>query len=257
MAKKKNLVYIKQYKRRHVNYHKFVLLVVFFVACLLAGYFFSLSSFFAIDTIKVEGNQLVSDDRVIALSGIEKGRNIFKINQQELSRWLQIDPLIGGVTVSRKLPGTLVINVEERKSVAIIATGQAFVWLDQQGNVISRMVKMGDFDAPLLTGLSDFDYSVMPGTVIKNDSVDQALDLLRQMTDEMRMQISEINVADPQKIVVYTKDGIEVRVGDGKGFEDKYILYTAIIDDRTTNGDIKQIKYIDVAVVDKPVITYN
>ncbi len=257
MAKKKNLVYIKEYKKRHANNQRFVLMVVFFVACLLAGYFFSLSSFFSINTIKVEGNKLVGNDRVIALSGIEKGRNIFKINQQELSQWLRIDPLIANATVSRKLPGTLIINVEERKSVAVIATGQAFIWLDQQGTVITRMVKMNKFDVPLLTGLNKFDYSVMPGTVIKNDSLDKALDLIRQMTADMRSHISEINVADPQKIIVCTKDGIEVRVGNGEDFEDKYILYTAIIEDRTTNGDIKQIKYIDVTVVDKPVITYN
>jgi len=169
MAKKKNLVYIKEYKRSRANNHKFVLLVVFFVACLLAGYFFSLSSFFAIDTIKVEGNQQVSDERVIALSGIEKGRNIFKINEQELSQWLKIEPLLAGATVSRKLPGTLIIKVEEREATAIIATGRAFIWLDQQRMVISRFVKMDSFDVPLLTGLSDFDNSVMPGTYVKNE----------------------------------------------------------------------------------------
>jgi len=257
MAKKKNLVYIKEYKRSRANNHKFVLLVVFFVACLLAGYFFSLSSFFAIDTIKVEGNQQVSDERVIALSGIEKGRNIFKINEQELSQWLKIEPLLAGATVSRKLPGTLIIKVEEREATAIIATGRAFIWLDQQRMVISRFVKMDSFDVPLLTGLSDFDNSVMPGTYVKNESVDQAIVLLKQMTDEMRSQISEVNVADPQKIIIYTKDGVEVRLGDGEDFEEKYILYTAIIADRTTNGDIRQIAYIDVAVLDKPVISYN
>jgi len=91
----------------------------------------------------------------------------------------------------------------------------------------------------------------------KTSTVDQAIVLLKQMTDEMRSQISEVNVADPQKIIIYTKDGVEVRLGDGEDFEEKYILYTAIIADRTTNGDIRQIAYIDVAVLDKPVISYN
>ena len=124
-----------------------------FLGILAAAGVFLSSGFFAIENIEVEGNVYYSDDEVINIAAAKTGGNLFwEAGTGEIKDRLKEDPYFAQVKVKRKLPDTLVIEVEERKQIAAIVYGDKYIVIDRKGTVLRK----SDVDpkVTLLTGLT-------------------------------------------------------------------------------------------------------
>ncbi|MDR1272064.1 MAG: FtsQ-type POTRA domain-containing protein [Clostridiales Family XIII bacterium] len=74
----------------------------------------AMTSYFDIDNITVTGNSRFTAEQVIEASGIRKGGNLFKAKTFGGEKALKKDPYVKDADISRKLPGTIEITVEER-----------------------------------------------------------------------------------------------------------------------------------------------
>ncbi len=137
-------------KRRKKHYlRRFVILLAVIAA---AGAFLS-SGFFAVKTVEVEGNQYYDDDEIINLADARTGVNLFwGARSSDIKDRLMADPYFVDVTVHRKLPDTLVIEVEERDQIAAITYGDSYIVIDEEG-VMLRKTSV-DPKLTLLTGLT-------------------------------------------------------------------------------------------------------
>ncbi len=249
---------IRRYRktRRKAGRYRWILSVVFAVACLFAGYFFALSPFFAVREITVSGNAQVDSQRIIHLSGVQSGDNIFAVNRNAVAQWLKIEPKIKTADISRSFGGKLTILVTERQAVAFISTGNAFIDVDTEGRVLSRYTTLASYHLPLITGLDQkIDKIAAPGCFLETDGLADALDILVQL-QAYTSDIGEINVADVQQIRLYTLNGVEVRIGDKKDIADKYLVASAVIANHSENGSLNKISYIDVSA-GQAVVCYN
>ena len=83
---------------------------------------FGMSVFFRVSTISVEGNAIYSQEEIIAASGIEKGDNLFFVNQfSAISRIYAKLPYVEKAAINRGLPNKLTIVVTESRAVAWVA----------------------------------------------------------------------------------------------------------------------------------------
>ena len=100
MATRRQVTDINMYRnqRRKSKNVRWVLIPVFLVACLFAGYFFAISGFFAVDNIVIVGNNTVADEDIINIAQIEKGMNIFAVNDKALEQSIPILPRIQSAT---------------------------------------------------------------------------------------------------------------------------------------------------------------
>lgn len=88
-----------------------------------------ISVFFRISGIEVSGAVRYSSEEIIEASGLKEGSSIAFINREAIeSRISEALVYIGKVTVSRKLPGTVVIEVHESGTVACVET-ESGIWL--------------------------------------------------------------------------------------------------------------------------------
>ena len=117
---------------------RWILIPVFLVACLFAGYFFAISGFFSVDNIIIVGNTNVADEDIINIAEIEKGMNIFAVNDKALEQNIPILPRIQSATLERKLPGTIKITVVEREAIALINEGKDMAEIDAEGRILDR-----------------------------------------------------------------------------------------------------------------------
>ena len=102
---------------------------------------FSLTApIFNIVDIQVEGNEIVSKETIISLSQLKKGENIFKFNNSIISK-IKENTYIESVNVSRKLPGTIKIMVEERKINYQINLINSYVYIDKNGYILENSVE--------------------------------------------------------------------------------------------------------------------
>lgn len=97
------------------------------------------TSIFNINQIDVEGNKYYSDDEVINMAHATIGKNlIYKSGAKEIKNYLNQNPYIEEVKISKKLPSTLVINVKEREQIAAIVYGDEYLVIDENGLLLRK-----------------------------------------------------------------------------------------------------------------------
>ena len=256
MAKNADVTDINVYRnqRRHNKNVRWVLIPVFLVVCMVAGFFFSMSPLFSVRSVEVEGNTFVTDEEVLSLAGVEKGMNLFAANRARIEELLPILPRVKSAHVKRTLLGSVVITVEEREPVAMLLVGRAALELDREGRIIDRYTTITHQAYPLITGVDTTDQGLIAGSYITGAPMATALGVLTGLK-EGAADVGEINVSDPENIKIYTLSGLEVRIGDDSDLEEKYNLYNSIIQENLTGS--REIRYIDVSILDKPAMAFE
>jgi cell division protein FtsQ len=116
----------KKIKKRN----RFYAPLMFIVIC--AALVFGISVFFRVSTVEVEGADFYDEQEVVDASGIESGDNLFFINRFTAeSRIYAKLPYVQSVSVSRKLPNRIVIEVKEAKAVAYVSIDGEYWLLDK------------------------------------------------------------------------------------------------------------------------------
>jgi cell division protein FtsQ len=245
----------RQQKRRAGNF-RWILMILFAFACMCAGYFFALSSFFAVTEIDIRGNEQVSAQRLQSLAGIEPGDNILLFSPAEIELFLRIHPYVAEASVRRILPGTVIIEVIERQAVARLVSGQAHLKIDADGFVLERRVALEPewvLGFPLLTGVGHFPRGILPGSYIESENIAVALQVLNSLPPSALQDITEIDVSDPQKIRLHLPGSVELRLGGPTDLVAKFVLAVNIADYLYQTGQAAGIQYVDVSS-DRPVI---
>jgi len=242
-------------RRRRAGSIRWVLILVFLLSCSVSGYFFAVSDFFSVSRVLVYGNIQVDGQRIVELSGIEQGRNIFSVDLDETAQWLCIEPRVRSAEVRRGLPGTIRITIQERQPVAMMNVGRALITVDGDGRVLDRYLVVTELSLPLISGVETPEGGMMPGGFIDGAGMDVALHILATLPEEAE-GIGEINVVNAQDIRLYTVSGIEIRLGDGEDFANKYLIYSNIIKDNAA-GNGAPLQYIDVRIPAVPAVSYQ
>ena len=120
-------------KKRSVLYAPLSFLVI----CI--ALVFGMSVFFRVSGIEVEGNSLYSTEEIISASGIEKGDNLFFINQfSVISRIYAKLPYVEKAAVHRSLPNKLTIEIAESNAIACVAAEDGVWAIDRNCKLLSK-----------------------------------------------------------------------------------------------------------------------
>ena len=124
---------VKKKKRRKKHY----LLRLLVIAAVCAGLYFLMHiEYFNVDGIAVAGNNEISDEEIIKLSGIETGDNLFDVHPLLVQHKIKKNLYIEDVDVDRKLPNEIIIHIEERKGKAQFTKGNKYYVTDNDGEVL-------------------------------------------------------------------------------------------------------------------------
>ena len=176
--------------------------------------FITTSDRFAIRSLDVRGNHVVSEARIARLLGIEPGDNIFEASLDNMASVLARDPWIAHAVVRRGLPDTLIVEIEENRPATLVELGGLYL-ADARGAVFKRAaIEQGEGAAlPIVTGLSRDDYVERPADVQR--ALRAALDTLaRYHDDETRPAVGEVHIHPRHGITLITRDNaVSVRLG--------------------------------------------
>lgn len=108
--------------------------------------------FFRVDTITVSGTMQYSSDEIIKASGVEKGSNLFLLNKYEISDAIihQL-PYVSSVSINRKLPDTLLIEVTDSNQGGVIAQNGVYWVVSSSGKLLGERKEAGS--GALIQGL--------------------------------------------------------------------------------------------------------
>lgn len=124
------------------------------VVALIVGIiiFALVSPIFNIQNIKVTGNNKLEKEKIIGMTGVELGQNIFKINKKEIRKNIEKNGYINSVNIKRNLPDEIEIIVSERIPSFAIEYGNGYVIIGSQGYIIE--VAEEKKSLPLLIGMT-------------------------------------------------------------------------------------------------------
>ena len=129
-------------------------LLMFFVIC--GAIVAAMAVFFKVDSIEVTGNSRYTPEEIADSGNIHVGNNMFLINKFKAAEAItQKLPYISSVRISRKLPDTLCIRVEENGALCAIEASGGDWLLSSTGKLVERAAA-GE-EATHITGLTPID----------------------------------------------------------------------------------------------------
>jgi cell division protein FtsQ len=181
----------------------------------LARQYVMTSARFAVTEIVVSGNKLRSEAALAEEAGVAKGANVFSVDLDEGRARLSRDPWIREVTLGRRLPGTILMQVTEREAAAVIALGETYL-ASREGEIFKRVEPGDPTDLPIITGLTADAVADDREGVAR--SIRRALDLAadyEHTTLGQKAQLQEIHLAtDGSTTLVVGKSGLALALGD-------------------------------------------
>ena len=111
----------------------------------------------------------------------------------------------------RRFPNRITISIEERRPFTLVHAGRLH-WIDEHGVSLGAEPKAVAPTVPVITGLSPADLEGHPPSPRVAAGISLLRVLLRSET-ALIQQISEVDVSRPDGPVLYTVEGVEVRIG--------------------------------------------
>ena len=182
-------------RKRKLKMPGFFTRIFIILGVIIAVTAFSLSSFFTVDTIDVQGNKYFTDEEISNMAHASTGQNIiYKLNKGNMLNYLEKNPYIEEARVYRKLPSTIVINVKERMQIAALTYGDQFLIIDNKGTLL-RITKT----KPKLTIVTGFKVKKVklgePVEVNSPDLFKELLSLLKSM-EAGDVYFTKINITE-------------------------------------------------------------
>ena len=168
---------------------------------------------FAIARVDVRGASRVPPERILAAAAIAPGTSIFRLDTGAVVGRIVTIPEVRRAEIVRELPDRVVISVEERRPFTLVHAGRLH-WLDEEGRLLGPSSEAVAPSVPVVSGLSEDELASMrtaPGPKAR-----AAIALIRALLRSgsvLAAEISEIDMSRREGPVLYTVDGVEVRLG--------------------------------------------
>ena len=177
-----------------------------------AGLWLLTSPRFTVTEVAVTGASRLRPEDVVAASGIGPGTNLFRLDRATVVARLEALPLIRRADMVRRFQNQVKLAVEERRPFTLAHAGRLH-WIDEQGVNLGPETRAVAPRAPVITGLGPTDLAADGGPSPRVAAGISLLRVLLRSETTLLEQISEIDVSRPEGPVLYTVDGIEVRLG--------------------------------------------
>jgi cell division protein FtsQ len=109
---------------------------------------------FAVKDIQFSGAVRTTRDSLLKGTGVTLGDNLFKLNLSATENRLLKDPWIREVHVSRQLPSTLHVEIDEREASALAVLAEHLLLVTRQGEIFKEFANEDPGDLPTITGVT-------------------------------------------------------------------------------------------------------
>lgn len=216
-----------------------------------AGWWILTSPRFAVKRVDVRGAQLVSAQHILEAAQIPPGRSLFFLDPRRIARLVETLPAVQRAEVIRDLPDRVTILVEERKPFTLVHAGRLH-WIDESGYVLGRESQAVTPPTPVISGLSEAELLSMRAA--PNGKARDAIRLIKALLrsgSALAGEISEIDMHDGDGPVLYTVNGVEVRLG-AEEWEERLARLEGVLAQQTARDG--HIRTVDLRFRDQVVL---
>ncbi len=217
----------RKYKRNYTLYY-----MMFGVLLVVLGTVLSLTVFFKITEIRVEGSSVYSQSDVVSLLSVKEGNNLIRVPVKKIEEALFTQlTAADSVTVKRDLPSTLLIQIEDGEAAFQLYDEEKYYQISGKGRIIGITASPADA-VGVITGISvtggkegDFLQDVI------EEEKNTDILILQQAFSEVGIEdISLVDLSDSLSITFFYQDRLRIDIGSFTNLNDKLLLLKETLD---------------------------
>lgn len=162
------------------------------------------------DKITIKGNFTITKEEILQAANIKQDSiiNIEELNLVFMQDRISKHPEIKKVSVSKNPPNEIVIDVIEKRPLAIVNLGNQLNLVDEECEMYPFKNYEKLFDLPVITGIKQVSTQQIEDKSYLNDLKTAVFIAMNAFVKSKFLynQISEINIADTGKIILFTND---------------------------------------------------
>lgn len=169
----------------------------------LGGYALLNSAFFRVERVVVEGNGMVTVDRLAEMAGVRPGDLRWNHPADRVASRLLFEPWVRTAEVVWR-KSELRLSVTERQPLGLLPYYGAFLVVDETGMVLEQVESLTAAKLPVVTGVPVG--PMLRGQRLRHAGLDDALYLLSWMAEPLRTTVGEINVDERRHVTFYVEN---------------------------------------------------
>lgn len=230
-------------KRRKIFVRSAVLLALLFVVWTVLW-----SPLLNVRDVQLRGARHTSATEVIRVLDLASGTNLLRLSTEAVEARVAELPWVRSAKVSRVLPDTLRIKIDEREAAMVLSLGAANWIVDDTGRVLDTGKRES---LPVLSGANLEGIKV--GMDLEAEQLTGALSVYRSLSREVQSKIAAIFAPTPERITLALVDGSQVRYGSAELLRAKSNVLTSLL--RRLERDGTAASYIDLRVPTSPAVS--
>jgi len=214
----------------------FWLCLLFFIILSGLFYLFIFSSVFQIKNITVLGTEKTSAEEIrIIISN--NAKNIFLADLEEIDRiLLEKYRQIGNVDIKRDIPNALLVQIEERKPVAVISKNEEYFFIDKEA-VIFEKIPEKPLEMLIIKKGTEFLEKEQLNQILKIDSI---------LKNDLKIPIQEINIVSGRKLNVETMEGWNIYFNSKKDLDWQLKELGILLKEKISLKNRENLEYVDL-----------
>ncbi len=225
-------VAVKRKKRRKRNHTLYYMILALFI--IVAGVILSLTVFFNIDAIEVEGSSRYTAEEIGAMSGLRLGDNLFRISTGDASdRIINAFAYVDRVEIKRSFPNKLIIAVVEAEPVMSISGGGGYYLVSAAGRILDSGLSEPGENTFIVTGVDLQGYQ--NGEFIRSDAGQEVetLETINSICTDLGLtNLTRIDLRSVVDIRIFVGDRFRIDIGSVSNLQYKLAFAKEVMEGR-------------------------
>lgn len=217
----------RQKKRKRRMRRRIILIFLLAVGTMIGILFTPL---FTLDKIILNGNEKITYEQIVETGTISIGKNLFTLNLNEIGDKLSEIPYVNSISITRKLPDKLVINLTECIPLGYVPASSGYAVIDKDGKVLEVLNDANLYKIPVLSDyLSD---SAIPSekiSVEEQEKFKKTLEILRDLYNNNFIENIYSMSMSANEVVFKISDRLIVEMGEYEQFNAKIVMVKEIL----------------------------
>ncbi len=200
-------------------------------AVIIAGAILCMTVLFKIDTIEVIGASRYSAEQIIEASELGNGQNLFTFNEgNAVENIVTTLPYVNTVSISRHLPGKVVMEVSDVTVVGAVQVNNNYVVIGTNGKMLELVNALPE-NCPQLMGAELTKMELGETIEYANEQQKEALDsFARALQDGEIDKITKIDIRDLYNVKATYDGRIDMSFGTATDMDFKIRFAKAVLD---------------------------
>jgi len=211
------------------------------------------TNLFTVKEVKISGLQYLDESVAKNFANVELNTPLFKIPIDQVSKNVLKNNYIRAVSISRVIPSTLIIDIQEREPVLFLLDNSIYM-VDETGIILENLPTIPTTGLPIATGVS------VERLLQDRRPLYRALDMIQMIRDvdkDLLPFVSETHLRqDHWPVLFLVKGGAKVLLGDSNLYQRIY-LWSNLFKQPSVVNRLHQIEKIDFTFSDRIVIEYK